>query len=128
MELQNIITLVIGILGAIGGCSTLIVFLIKRHDERTDNSFTKEERQKILTAVSKIATLEQDTARIQLLSLIQHSPTNKDTILYQARHYFGELKGNTYMISVFVDWGKEQGIDEKVIWEIINSNGKNNEQ
>ena len=111
--------ILVSILGAIAGLSTLIIFFVNRHDSK--KFFTEDEKNEILVAVRKIPTIELDTMRLQILNLIQHSPNNHDTILNLARQYFKKLHGNSYMIAIVCEWGKQEGIDAKVIEELINN-------
>ena len=113
------VAIVVSLSGAVAGLSGIITFFVNRHDNKKKNSFTEEEKNEILNGVRKINTIEVDTCRLQLLNLIQHSPKNTDAIFYQARHYFKELKGNSYMKSVVFDWAKAQGINEKAIEDLI---------
>lgn len=111
--------ILVSILGAVAGLSTLIIFFVNRHDSK--KFFTEDEKNEILVAVRKIPTIELDTMRLQILNLIQHSPNNHDTILNLARQYFKKLHGNSYMIAIVCEWGKQEGIDAKVIDELINN-------
>ena len=111
--------ILVSILGAVAGLSTLIIFFVNRHDNR--KFFTEEEKKEILVAVRKIPTIELDTMRLQILNLIQHSPSNHDTILNLCRQYFKNLHGNSYMIAIVCNWGKQEGIDQQVIAELINN-------
>ena len=113
------VAMFVSIAGAVAGLTGLITFFVNRHDNKQKNTFTEEEKAEILNGVRKINTIEIDTCRLQLLNLIQHSPTNKDAILYQANHYFKELHGNSYMKSVVCDWAKAQKIDDKTIEDLI---------
>ena len=119
--------ILVSILGAVAGLTELIKFFVNRYDKAKElqcaNTFTSKEREEILNSVRLIPAIELDTARLQLLNLIQHSPKNVDTILYQAKHYFKDLNGNTYMVSVFCDWAKSQNIDEEIVKEMIRNNG-----
>lgn len=111
--------ILISIIGAVAGLSTLIIFFVNRHDSK--KFFTEDEKNEILVAVRKIPTIELDTMRLQILNLIQHNPTNHDTILSLARHYFKQLHGNSYMISIVCEWAKQEGIDKQVISELVNT-------
>ena len=118
------VAIFVSISGAVAGLTGLITFFVNRHDNNKKeccNLFSKEEKAEVISAIKKINIIELDTARLQLLNLIQHSPQNQDTILYQAKHYFKDLKGNTYMISVFCDWAKAQKIDDKIVNELIHN-------
>lgn len=111
--------ILVAILGAVAGLSTLIIFFVNRHDSK--KFFTEDEKKEILVAVRKIPTIELDTMRLQILNLIQHSPNNHDTILNLCRQYFKKLHGNSYMIAIVCEWGKQEGIDQQVIAELINN-------
>lgn len=60
----------------------------------------------------KLATLEKDVLRTQLLLLILLKPGETQEILTIAEHYFGTLKGNWYMTSIFNKWLNEKNIAE----------------
>ena len=81
----------------IGGGSlvTLLIFLIKRHDERKDE----------LGKINKqLYTLEKDGVRTQLLLLMEHyTDEDEHELLTCAEHYFSEehLNANWYMTAKF---------------------------
>lgn len=90
------------ILSAIIGSNALfafIQFMINRHDNK------KNVRGKLLT-------LEKDVLRTQLLLLILLKDGETQEILTIAEHYFGELKGNWYMTSIFNKWLMDKKIAE----------------
>ena len=58
-----------------------------------------------------IATLELDTTRIQLLTLIQNTPEDHESIINVAWKYFQQLDGDWYMTTLFLKWANEQGVD-----------------
>ena len=52
----------------------------------------------------KLTMLEKDVLRTQLLLLILMRPEEQQEILTIAEHYFGDLKGDWYMTSIFNKW------------------------
>lgn len=52
----------------------------------------------------KLTLLEKDVLRTQLLLLILMKPGEQQEILTIAEHYFGDLKGDWYMTSIFNKW------------------------
>ena len=53
---------------------------------------------------------ELATTRLELMVLMEHDPENVIEIEKLARHYFLDLKGNSYLTSVFSRWCKEHGV------------------
>lgn len=95
-------TIVLAVLGSTA-LSSLIQFLIKRYDEKKNAKFNVKE---------KLATLEKDTLRTQMLLLILMKPEEEQEILTIGEHYFKELKGNWYMTSIFNKWLKDTNTAE----------------
>ncbi len=60
----------------------------------------------------KLAKIEKDSVRNQLMNLIHDYPDRKDEIMEVAQHYFEDLKGNWYMTSMFKDWLEVEHIDK----------------
>lgn len=73
---------------------------------------------------SKLATAELDSARTQLLVLMNDYPNNESEILKVAHHYFNDLDGDWYMSELFSKWAEERGID---ISHIMVIKGRNKE-
>lgn len=78
---------------ASGNVFLFIKFLIERYDRKHERP-TDE----------RLAKLEKDGLRMQLLFLIILMPKEKTEILKIAEYYFGTLKGNWYMTSIFNKW------------------------
>lgn len=58
-----------------------------------------------LTQISeKMATVERDELRTQLLLLLSDYPHETQEIMKLAEHYFRDLKGNWYATSLFNNW------------------------
>lgn len=93
--MQDIILTAIGT----GAVFSFAQFLITRHDDKDG-------------VKQKLATLEKDTLRTQLLLLMLMRPQERQEILTIGEHYFKVLKGNWYMTSMFKKWLKENGIEE----------------
>ena len=49
-------------------------------------------------------SIEKDSLRTQLLLLLSDYPDEKSEIMQLAQHYFGDLKGDWYMTSMFNNW------------------------
>lgn len=77
--------------------SQLIQFLINRHDAKKNVGH-------------RLAILEKDGIRTQLLLLLLFSPEEKKEILTIAQHYFEKLDGNWYMTTMFNGWLEKTGI------------------
>lgn len=58
---------------------------------------------------SQLDIIKVDTTRTQLLTLINTSPDNEAEIMKVAQYYFGTLKGDWYMTSLFTKWAEEHG-------------------
>lgn len=97
-------SIAIAVLGAID-IAALIMFFVTRHDNH------KEQSEGIQDTLIK---LEKDGLRTQLLLLILLKPEEKQEILTLGEYYFGKLKGNWYLSSVFNQWAKEH--DENPSW------------
>lgn len=53
--------------------------------------------------------------RLELMTLMEHDPTNKAEIEKLARYYFLTLNGDQYLSSVFTHWAEEYGGDISVV-------------
>ena len=95
-------TIILAVLGSTA-LSSMIQFLIKRHDDKKNSNENIKE---------KLATLEKDTLRTQMLLLILMKPEEKKEILTIGEHYFKTLKGDWYMTSIFNKWLKASDIAE----------------
>ena len=95
-------TIILAVLGSTA-LSSLIQFLIKRHDDKKNAKFNVKE---------KLAVLERDILRTQMLLLILMKPEEQKEILTIGEHYFKDLKGNWYMTSIFNKWLKGSAIAE----------------
>lgn len=72
--------------------------------------------QKIDPIVSDVSDIKLDTARLQLLYMIQNQPENESEILTVAKHYFTELGGDWYLTDIFNEYCMERNIH--VDWEM----------
>ena len=95
-------TIILAVLGSTA-LSSLIQFLIKRHDDKKNAKFNVKE---------KLTALEKDVLRTQMLLLILIRPEETKEILTIGEHYFHDLKGDWYMTSIFNKWLKESNIAE----------------
>lgn len=96
---MNVWEIIIAIAGS-AAIASLIQFFVNRHDKKKD---LKEGIQ------SKLAQLEKDGLRTQLLLLILLRPDERQEIMTIGEYYFGKLHGNWYMSSVFNRWCDEMG-------------------
>lgn len=92
-------TIILAVLGSTA-LSSLIQFLIKRHDDKKEAKFNVKE---------KLTNLEKDVLRSQMLLLILLRPEEKQEIMTIAEHYFKTLKGDWYMTSIFNKWLESSG-------------------
>ena len=83
-----------------GSLITLIIFLIKRHDEHKEkNDKITEELKGINQRLDKA---EKDNIRTQLLLLMNtYEEGDEAELLTCAEHYFCKLKGDWYLTSLF---------------------------
>ena len=89
MAILDIISLVLG--G--GSLVTLLIFLIKRHDER------KDELKMIQKQLKK---LEKDSVRTQLLLLMRtYTYEDEHELLQMAEYYFVTLKADWVLTAMF---------------------------
>jgi len=83
---------------------------------------TAETNSKIDKVSDKIDSIELNSTRNQLLTLISDYPDNEDEILKVAKYYFRDLKGDWYMTTLFTKWAEGRGLDVDTIVNI--SGGK----
>ena len=97
-----------------GSLVTLIIFLVKRHDEKA------EKGDKVLSEITAMKNqflkLERDTVRTQLLLLMATYEDDDSEILTCAEHYFkkkkdGGLEGDWYLTSLFSKFCKKHNIE-----------------
>ena len=81
-----------------------------------------ETNSKIDEVSNKIDSIELNSTRNQLLTLISDYPDNEDEILKVAKYYFRDLKGDWYMTTLFTKWAEDRGLDVDTIVNI--SGGK----
>lgn len=81
-----------------------------------------ETNAKIDEVSNKIDSIELNSTRNQLLTLISDYPDNEDEILKVAKYYFKDLKGDWYMTTLFTKWAEGRGLDVDTIVNI--SGGK----
>lgn len=93
MTIENIVTIIAAVLG-----SSLIQFLINRHDSRNETNKT-------------ISKLERDVVRLQILFMMKFQPERKEKTLEIAEYYFHMLKGDWYLTDIFSDWLNDNGIN-----------------
>lgn len=93
--------IIIAIIGS-GAFFTFIQFLINRYDNKN----------KIL---NKINYIEVGLTRMQLMVLMSDYPNRKEEVMKLAKKYFGELKGNFFLSSIFKSWLKKHKI-KKPSW------------
>lgn len=133
---QNWLELLTPIICAIAGSTTvceLIKFFVGRHDSKKSGIFTAEDRNAVLSAMTDIVDIkqrlnEQDeqlhelrvgNTRVQAQNLIYNDPHNHDAINKICKEYFQVLHGNTYMVEVYIEWCKREGIAEEVKKEVL---------
>lgn len=90
-------TIIVAVLGSTA-LSALIQFFVSRHDKKAGIE-------------DKLSKLEKDGLRTQLLLLLLLKPEEKQEILKLGEYYFGKLKGNWYLSSLFQKWCDNNGIE-----------------
>lgn len=103
------------LLTVLGGGNVIlfIKFLIERYDRKQERKEEKEDKaadQAQEAIKKKLAILEKDILRTQLLLLILLRPKEQIEILTIGEHYFKDLKGNWYMTSIFNKWIDEEAV------------------
>ena len=95
---------VIAVISAVGsaGFFAFLQFLITRKDERKDD--LKDIRK-------RLAKIEKDSIRTQMLMLMNNYAENEQEILTLAEYYFHELKANFYMTSMFQKWLHQNNVE-----------------
>lgn len=106
-NLSALITALATIGGAVVGCTSWIV---EKVSAATNEKFDSISVQ--------LESLERDSARSQLLTLMSGYPENTSEILKVAYHYFKELDGDWYMTELFLEWASEHNIDASGIVEV----------
>lgn len=85
------------------------------------HNITAETNSRLDAIVVQLNTLEQDSTRSQLLTLMSNYSDNESEIMKIAYHYFRELDGDWYMTELFMKWANKHNID---ISDIIKVKGK----
>ena len=67
-----------------------------------------ETNGKIDNVSNKIDSIELNSTRNQLLTLISNYPNNEEEILKVAKYYFKDLNGDWYMTSLFSKWANSK--------------------
>ena len=97
--MDNITVTIVCAILASNALFAFLQFLITRQDTKKN-------------VKGKLVVLEKDVLRTQLLLLILLKPEEKQEILTIAEHYFGDLRGDWYMTSIFNKWLRENEIAE----------------
>lgn len=79
-----------------------------------------ETNAKIDEVSNKVDSIELNSTRNQLLTLLSDYPNNEDEILKVAKYYFKDLKGDWYMTTLFTKWAEDRGLD---VDTIVNASG-----
>ena len=74
--------------------------------------------EKLDNISSKIDSIELNSTRNQLLTLMSDYPDNESEILKVAGYYFQDLGGDWYMTDLFTRWAEGRGIDVSKIVNI----------
>lgn len=106
-DIAAIITATGVITGAIITCSS---FISSKITESVDKKLDNISRQ--------LDSIELNSTRNQLLTLMSNYPDNKSEILKVAYHYFKNLNGDWYVSELFDEWAKERNIDVSHIMTI----------
>lgn len=117
MTVEQIITLGVGIFGAVFGNGFIQFWLNRKDQQKKDSIESKlkpigDDLKKLLNEQKKT---EKDNLRTQLLVMMNMMPNNQEEIMTLAQRYFAELKGDWFYSSLFNKWLKENNI-ERPIW------------
>jgi hypothetical protein len=99
--MNTAVTIIIAVIGSTG-LSAFIQFLISRHDKKHD---------RLADIEKKLDKTEKDSVRMQLLFLINQMPSEHNEIMTLAEYYFGNLKGNWYLSSLFNKWVTQENLE-----------------
>lgn len=106
-ELSAVISAIIVISGAFISVSGYI-----------SSKITESTNERLDVIDKKLHSIELDTTRTQLLTLMNHYPNNESEILKVASYYFKDLDGDWYMSELFSKWATDRGIDVSDIMAI----------
>lgn len=67
--------------------------------------------ERIDAIAADMKSIELNTTRTQLLTLMTAYPDDESEILKVAEYYFNDLNGDWYMTPLFERWANERGID-----------------
>lgn len=108
---SGIIIALIGLAGIVlgSGAATAIVQAViatrqKKYEKKDETARRLEDLEE------KALKAEKDSVRLQLLILISDYPDDTAEILTAAKHYFGELKADWYLTSIFNRYLEERSI------------------
>ena len=113
MSVEQIITLGIGIFGAVFG-NGFIQFWLNRKDKQKQESI-ESKLQPIGEKIDKILNEQKKNLRTQLLVMMNMMPNNQEEIMTCAERYFKQLEGDWFYSSLFNKYLKENNI-EPPIW------------
>lgn len=108
----GVVAAIIATLGTIGGagvaaCNWVVNTVSAQSNQRIDQ-LQQEMKQ-------SQQSQEQAITRLELMNLIQTTPTNIVEIEMLAKKYFVDLSGDMYMTSVYSAWAKEYGGDTSFV-------------
>lgn len=119
---QRILKLCAAIGIIIGGFSSILGWASNQLANAIDlqlSSHLDSSEVKLETITQRIESAESknelSNTRLELLMLINHSPSNVIEIEKVARHYFIDLNGDWYMSQIYSDWAKTYGGDTSFI-------------
>lgn len=104
MTSDQIVTIIIAAIS--GGLFTFLSGIIEKIINK------KNEQQAIM---NKLSVIELSSTRSELLIMMNHYKSDRSEIMRLAEKYFGELKGDFYMSSIFSKWLKKNDM-EKPSW------------
>ena len=67
--------------------------------------------ERIDAMTADMRSIELNTTRTQLLTLMTAYPDDESEILKVAEYYFNDLNGDWYMTPLFARWAEQRGID-----------------
>lgn len=107
---------VIAAVAAIGGALTTGFSWVE--EQITNN--TNQRIDQLQTELQQVETdYSQSLKRLELMTLIAHSPDNVTEIERVAYYYFVSLNGDWYMTKIYSEWAKQYGGDTSFLREHV---------
>jgi len=115
---EIIVTIIVSCVGS-SALFGFVQFLISRRDKKKGGMAKLIESIDELKEANKNSEnsskqMQLDICRLQLMTLIHMAPKNVANILELGKHYFVDLKGDSYLSTLFSQWLRDQHLEESV--------------